>query len=116
LALVSQARKYGLGLVFATQAPRGLHLHIPGNSTTQFYGLLNAPAQIATAREMARVKGGEVPDISKLRAGNFYVALEGLAFHRIRTPWCLSHHPQSPPTTDEVLEIAQRPLTPRTVR
>lgn len=113
LALVSQARKYGLGLVFATQAPRGLHLHIPGNSTTQFYGLLNAPAQIATAREMARVKGGEVPDISKLRAGNFYVALEGLAFHRIRTPWCLSHHPQSPPTTDEVLEIAQRPLRPR---
>ncbi|OFJ53637.1 helicase HerA domain-containing protein [Mycolicibacterium grossiae] len=108
LALVSQARKYGLGLVFATQAPRGLHLHIPGNSATQFYGLLNAPAQIATAREMARVKGGDVPDISKLRAGNFYVALEGLAFHRIRTPWCLSHHPQSPPTTDEVLEIARR--------
>lgn len=107
LALVSQARKYGLGLVFATQAPRGLHLHIPGNSTTQFYGLLNAPAQIATAREMARVKGGEVPDISKLRAGNFYVALEGEAFHRIRTPWCLSHHPQSPPTTEEVLEIAR---------
>lgn len=108
LALVSQARKYGLGLVFATQAPRGLHLHIPGNSATQFYGLLNAPAQIATAREMARAKGGEVPDISKLRAGNFYVALEGNAFHRIRAPWCLSYHPASPPTTEEVLELSRR--------
>lgn len=107
LALVSQARKYGLGLVFATQAPRGLHNYVPGNAATQFYGLLNSPAQIATAREMARVKGGEVPDISKLRAGNFYVALEGEAFHRIRAPWCLSHHPQSPPTTDEVLQLAR---------
>lgn len=107
LALVSQARKYGLGLVFATQAPRGLHNYVPGNAATQFYGLLNSPAQIATAREMARVKGGEVPDISRLRAGNFYAALEGESFHRIRTPWCLSHHPHSPPTADEVIELAR---------
>ncbi|MBU9765254.1 DUF87 domain-containing protein [Mycobacterium sp. TNTM28] len=110
LALSSQARKYGLGLVFATQSPRGLHNHIPGNATTQFYGLLNSPAQIAVAREMARVKGGHVPDISKLRSGQFYVALEGNAFHKIQTPWCLSHHPPSPPTTDEVLALAQRGL------
>lgn len=107
LALVSQARKYGLGLVFATQAPRGLHNFIPGNATTQFYGLLNSQAQITVAREMARAKGGEVPNISKLRAGNFYVALEGNAFHEVRTPWCLSHHPQSPPTADEVLDLAR---------
>ncbi|MET0702306.1 MAG: DUF87 domain-containing protein [Mycobacterium sp.] len=113
LALSSQARKYGLGLVFATQAPRGLHNHIPGNAATQFFGLLNAPAQIAVAKEMARVKGGLVPDISKLRAGNFYAGLEGQALHRIRSPWCLSYHPQSPPTTDEVLELAREPLGPR---
>ncbi|MGV0782976.1 helicase HerA domain-containing protein [Mycolicibacterium sp. XJ775] len=106
LALSSQARKYGLGLVFATQSPRGLHNHIPGNATTQFYGLLNSPAQIAVAREMARVKGGHVPDISKLRSGQFYLALEGNAFHKIQTPWCLSYHPPSPPTTDEVLALA----------
>ncbi|MDV3126292.1 DUF87 domain-containing protein [Mycobacterium sp. 21AC1] len=113
LALSSQARKYGLGLVFATQAPRGLHNHIPGNATTQFYGLLNSPTQIAVAREMARVKGGLVPDISKLRSGQFYLALEGNAFHKIQTPWCLSHHPPSPPTTDEVLALAQRELATR---
>jgi hypothetical protein len=108
LALSSQARKYGLGLVFATQAPRGLHNHIPGNAATQFYGLLNSPAQIAVAREMARAKGGLVPDISRLRSGQFYLALEGNAFHKIQTPWCLSHHPPSPPTTDEVLALAQQ--------
>lgn len=112
LALSSQARKYGLGLVFATQSPTALHNHIPGNAATQFYGLLNASTQIAVAKEIARVKGGHVPDISKLRAGNFYVALEGNAFHKIQAPWCLSHHPQSPPTSEDVLTLAQRPLTP----
>ncbi len=113
LALSSQARKYGLGLVFATQAPRGLHNHIPGNSATQFYGLLNSSAQITVAKEMARVKGGYVPDISRLRAGNFYAALEGSAFRKITAPWCLSYHPQSPLTTEEVLDLAKRPLSPK---
>jgi len=113
LALSSQARKYGLGLVFATQMPRGLHNHIPGNAATQFYGLLNSSTQITVAKEMARVKGGHVPDISRLRAGNFYAALEGTAFHKITSPWCLSYHPHSPLTTEEVLELAQRPLRPK---
>ncbi|MGK2881711.1 MAG: ATP-binding protein, partial [Mycobacterium sp.] len=108
LALSSQARKYGLGLVYATQAPKGLHPHIPGNATTQFFGLLNSPVQIAVAHEIARVKGGRVPDIGKLRAGNFYTALEGEPFHKIRAPWCLSYHPASPPTTEEVLDLARR--------
>jgi Helicase HerA, central domain len=107
LALSSQARKYGLGLVYATQSPTGLHNHIPGNAATQVYGLLNASAQITYAKELARVKGGLVPDISRLRAGNFYLATEGQAFHRIRSPWCLSFHPQSPPTTEEVLQLAK---------
>jgi hypothetical protein len=113
LALSSQARKYGLGLVFATQSPRGLHNHIPGNAATQFFGLLNSPTQIAVAKEFAHVKGGYVNDISRLRAGNFYAALEGTAFHKITTPWCLSYHPQSPLTTEEVLELARQPLGPK---
>lgn len=106
VALSSQARKYGLGLVFATQHPRGLDTSIPGNTTTQFYGLLNSPAQIEAAREMARAKGGLVNDISRLRAGNFYVAGEGEAFHRVVEPWCLSYHPASPPPAEEVLALA----------
>jgi hypothetical protein len=108
LALVSQARKYGLGLVFATQAPKGLHNHIPGNSATQFYGLLNAPVQIATAREMAAAKGGAVPDIGLLRTGQFYAAREGHPFERIEAPLCLTYHPSSPLTPDEVIVRANR--------
>ncbi|GIH72886.1 ATPase [Sphaerimonospora thailandensis] len=108
LALAAQARKYGLGLVFATQAPKGLHNQIPGNATTQFFGLLNAPSQITAARELARAKGGDVPDVSRLRSGEFYVAVEGAAFRKVRTPLCLSHHPSSPLTTEEVLERANQ--------
>ncbi|GAA2523079.1 helicase HerA domain-containing protein [Winogradskya humida] len=107
LSLASQARKYGLGLVFATQSPKGLHNQIPGNAATQSYGLMNAPVQIESAREMARAKGGDVPGISQLRTGEFYIALEGQSFTKVRTPLCLSHHPKSPLTTEEVLERAR---------
>jgi hypothetical protein len=104
--LASQARKYGLGLLFATQSPKALHNSVPGNATTQFFGLLNAPAQIDAARELAKAKGGSVPAIGRLSAGEFYLAAEGSGFQRIRTPMCLSHHPASPLTEDEVLARA----------
>jgi len=107
LALASQARKYGLGLVFATQAPKGLHNRIPGNAATQFYGLLNSPIQIDAAKEMAKAKGGDIPDVSRLRSGEFYVAAEGEAPQKVRTPLCLSHHPKSPLTNEEVLDRAR---------
>ncbi|WP_117213373.1 ATP-binding protein [Allorhizocola rhizosphaerae] len=107
LALASQARKYGLGLVFATQAPKGLHNRIPGNAATQFFGFLNSPIQIAAAREMAQAKGSDVLDISRLTSGQFYASGEGTAFCKVQAPMCLSHHPTSPLTTEEVLARAK---------
>jgi hypothetical protein len=107
LALAAQARKYGLGLVFATQAPKGLHNRIPGNAATQMYGLMNSPIQIEAARDMAKAKGGDVPDISRLTVGEFYLAAEGAAPRKIRTPLSLTHHPRSPLTAEEVLERAR---------
>jgi hypothetical protein len=108
LALASQARKYGLGLVFATQAPRGIHNRISGNAATQLFGFLNSPPQIAAAKEMAAAKSSAVPDISRLGAGEFYAVAEGLAFQKIRTPICLSYHPPSPLTVEEVIDRARR--------
>ncbi|WP_442893117.1 ATP-binding protein [Amycolatopsis sp. VC5-11] len=108
LALASQARKYGLGLVFATQAPRGIHNRVSGNAATQFFGFLNSPSQIAAAKEMAAAKASSVPDISRMSAGQFYAVAEGLAFQKIRTPVCLSHHPPSPLTVEEVVARARR--------
>ena len=106
LALTSQARKYGLGLVFATQAPKALHNQIPGNAATQFFGLLTAPVQIEAARDVARAKGADIPDVGRMRTGQFYAAVEGARFVKLQAPMCLSHHPRSPLTTEEVLQRA----------
>ncbi|GLX00618.1 ATP-binding protein [Microtetraspora sp. NBRC 16547] len=111
LALASQARKYGLGLVFATQAPKGLHNQIPGNAATQFFGLLNSPVQIASAKEIAQAKGSGVDEISRLGSGQFYVASEGTPFVKVRVPMCLSHHPKAALTTDEVIERANSSIS-----
>jgi hypothetical protein len=108
LALAGQARKYGLGLIFATQAPRGIHNRIVGNAATQFFGFLNSPAQIAAAREVAAAKGSTVLDISRLRTGQFYAVTEGRPFRKISTAMCLSHHPRSALTVEEVLHRARR--------
>ncbi|MFG1346465.1 DUF87 domain-containing protein [Xanthobacter autotrophicus DSM 431] len=107
LSLVAQARKYGLGLVFATQAPKGIHNGITGNCTTQFFGRLNHPTQIAAAKELAAARAGSVDDISTLSAGQFYASSEGLAVTRLAIPNCLSHHPSSPPSDDEVIRRAR---------
>ena len=107
LALASQARKYGLGLIFATQAPKGIHNRIVGNAATQFYGFLNSPTQIAAAKEVAQAKGSAVLEISRLKAGEFYTVAEGKPFRRLNTPMCLSYHPKSALTAEEVLQRAR---------
>ncbi|HEY6790982.1 MAG TPA: DUF87 domain-containing protein [Trebonia sp.] len=111
IQLASQARKYGLGLLFATQAPKSLHNRIPGNATTQFYGLLSSPVQIDAARDLAHAKGGDVPDIGRLPAGQFYVATEGTGFVKTATPMCLTYHPRSALTEEEVIARTRRLLS-----
>ncbi|NKE60326.1 ATP-binding protein [Lentzea sp. PSKA42] len=108
ILLASQARKYGLGLLLATQAPKGVHNQITGNATTQFFGRLNSPAQIAAATDMARAKGSSVADISRLERGQFYVTGDTFGFRRMRAPLCLSHHPPSPLRLEEVVERARK--------
>jgi hypothetical protein len=108
IVLASQARKYGLGLLFATQAPKGLHNQVVGNAMTQFFGRLNSPAQIAAANEMARAKGSQVADISRLERAQFYVAGEAFGFRQVTTPLCLTNHPASPLRVEEVIDRARR--------
>jgi hypothetical protein len=107
IVLASQARKYGLGLLFATQAPKGLHNQVVGNAMTQFFGRLNSPAQIAAANDLARAKGSAVADISLLERAQFYVAGEAFGFRKIATPLCLTNHPASPLRLEEVIDRAR---------
>lgn len=108
ILLASQARKYGLGLLLATQAPKGVHNQVTGNATTQFFGRLNSPAQIAAATDMARAKGSSIADISRLERGQFYVTGDTFGFRRMRAPLCLSHHPPSPLRLEEVVDRARK--------
>jgi hypothetical protein len=106
--LVAQARKYGLGMIVATQAPRGIHNQVVSNCTTQFFGKQNAPATIGAAQEIIAASGGRADDIGKLKTGEFYFATEGSGKPgKVRTPICLSYHPPNPPAPDEVIARAK---------
>jgi len=109
IKLVAQARKYGLGMIVATQAPRGIHNQVVSNCTTQFFGRQSAPATIGAAQEIIAASGGKADDLGKLKAGEFYFATEGSGRPgKLRTPICLTYHPPTPPTPDEVIARAKR--------
>ncbi len=109
IRLVAQARKYGLGIIFATQAPKSIDHNIIANCSTQFYGRQNSPAAIDTVKDQLSQRGTPGSDVAKLPRGVFYAFTEGLsAAVKIQTPLCLSHHPSSPPDESEVLERAER--------
>ncbi|WP_329063268.1 helicase HerA domain-containing protein [Amycolatopsis sp. NBC_01480] len=108
IRLASQARKYGLGMILATQAPKAVHSRISGNATTQFFGRQNTAAHIDAARELARNKGRDLTDLATLPPGTFYVTSDNIRFQKVRPPFCLSHHPATTLTGDEVVDRARR--------
>ncbi|MBK5958431.1 hypothetical protein CCR97_09445 [Rhodoplanes elegans] len=108
LSLAAQARKYGLGMLFATQTPKGLDNKIVSNCTTHIYGRMGASATIDAVKEMMAAKGGTADDIGKLSRGEFYFSTEGsLRPFKVRTPLCLSWHPANPATAEEVVQKAR---------
>ena len=94
LRLGAQARKYGLGLVFATQHPKDIDHKLVGNSSTHLYGLNNSPASLATLREQMQMKGGNGDDIARLKVGQFYFHSAGATQSppvKLKIPDCLSN-------------------------
>jgi len=51
--------------------------------------------------------------LSLLKSGQFYAAVEGQSFTKVHTPLCLSYHPSSPLTTEEVMERARKSVVRR---
>jgi hypothetical protein len=109
LRLAAQARKYGLGLLFATQAPKSIDHQIVANCSTLLLGKQNSPAAIDAAQQLLQEKGASGSDVGRLAQGTFYLST---AAHpkpiKVATSMCLSHHPPSPPDENEVLERARR--------
>jgi hypothetical protein len=108
MRLTAQARKYGLGLVFATQAPKDIFNGIVSNCATSFYGTASSPAVINAIKELLQDKGGRGDDIARLGTGRFYVHNADVTQTPIKvaTPLCLSHH-RAPLTPDEITACAQ---------
>ncbi|MQY03697.1 helicase HerA domain-containing protein [Actinomadura macrotermitis] len=105
--LISQARKYGLSLVFATQAPKGVDNKVSGNATTVFIGRINNATQQEVVKEMAKARGGSADRVGRLNAGEFYASSTDLSSVLMRAPQCLSHHPSAPLTEEEILRRAR---------
>jgi hypothetical protein len=105
--LIRQIRKYGLGIVLASQAPKGINHQALGNTANQFIGRLTAVAQITAAQTMAQSRNAILDNLGGLSLGTFYAAGEGTTFSKIQVPICLSHH-AGPLQEDEVVERARR--------
>ena len=106
LTLASQARKFGMGMVFATQAPKGLHNQAVGNCSTHLYGRLTADAQVAAAKAIAENVNGSRIEPAALSAGEFYFVAAGEETNLVRAPMCVSHHPPTAPSQQEIYEFA----------
>lgn len=107
IRLAAQGRKYGLGVVFATQAPKSIDHNVIANASTHFYGKASSPAAIDTVEEALRSRGATKVDVARLSSGRFYLAGKGMSAPvKIAVPLCLSHHPASPPDEGDVLRRA----------
>ncbi len=106
--LVAQARKYHLGVVFATQNPKDIRHTIVSNCATHCYGKVNSTTARDTLIELLQSKSGSGRDISSLPRGQFYLhnADATPVPLKVQMPLCLSHHRSDPLTTEEVRERA----------
>jgi len=109
LRLVPQARKYGLGILFATQAPKSVDQQLITSCATHLYGRVSSPAAIETVREQIRRRGGNGSDVATLMPNVFYAHTEGMSSPiRVAPLPCLSAHPATPPGEFEIIQRAQR--------
>ncbi|HEY1065622.1 MAG TPA: DUF87 domain-containing protein, partial [Pirellulales bacterium] len=61
--LAAQARKYGLGVVIATQMPREVDASLIGNCSTHYYGKANSSAALEAIKDQIRERGGSGDDV-----------------------------------------------------
>lgn len=102
----AQLRKYGYGLVVATQEPRSVDHRVVANSSTQVFGKALAPATQEAMQTMMSQLGGQPARLGTLRPGQFFVSVpESPAPRKMQAPWCLSFHGPAP-SPDDVRELA----------
>lgn len=98
MRIAAEGRKYGLGLVVATQMPKGIENRLLSNCGTLFVGRQNAPEAIEVARGMVADGGGDGAAIGRLGPGQFFATTGGARFSRVDVSPCLTAH--GDPLTD----------------
>jgi hypothetical protein len=108
IRLAAQARKYGLGLLFATQEPKSIDHTIVSNCSTLLGGKMSSPTAIDALQQLLSDKGTHATDVASLKRGTFYFGSGADKPRKIATSLCLSYHPTTPPSEADVLESARR--------
>lgn len=108
IRLAAQARKYGLGLLFATQEPKSIEHTIVSNCSTLLGGKMSSPTAIDALQQLLSDKGTRATDVGSLKPGTFYFGTGQDKPRKVSTSLCLSYHPSTPPSESEVLEAARR--------
>ena len=111
MRLAAQGRKYGLGLVLATQHPTEIDNRAAGNCSTQLFGRANSPRAQQVVRDYLRQAGGDGRDIGTLPVGRFYLACPDAGLKPpvlVQVPQSLSRSPANPPGEAEVMAKAER--------
>lgn len=108
IRLAAQARKYGLGLLFATQEPKSIEHTIVSNCSTLLGGKMSSPTAIDALQQLLSDKGTRATDVGSLKPGLFYFGTGQDKPRKVATSLCLSYHPSTPPSESEVLEEARR--------
>ncbi|MDR1085495.1 MAG: DUF853 family protein [Deltaproteobacteria bacterium] len=103
IRLASQFRKYGFGLVLATQEPRSVDNQITGNCSTQIFGHQKAPASINNSDKLLGLPGA----VGGLSQGRFYVKSGSLKPVKIKASLSLSAHIGAA-GQDEIIDLAKK--------
>jgi DNA helicase HerA-like ATPase len=110
MLLSQQARKYGVGLLVATQNPMDLDYNATAQFATQFFGTANQPQVVKFIADVMEQRGLRNLNPASLKAGSFYVSAPSLKQPiKIQIPMCLSWHPRNrTPTDEEILDRVRR--------
>lgn len=103
-----QARKYGFGMVIASQEPKSVDHNVINNCNTQFYGKQNSLTAQEAAEKLMENRGR----VGKLPRGVFYVKSDALdtgagELVKVEVPLCLSRHSGVLPP-EEILGLAEK--------
>ena len=109
LALLGQARKYGLAMAFGSREPRSLDPAIPAACLTHLYGPLSAPEQAKTLSSLLTARGASGDEAERVRPPEYLFSSEAHPRPiRIRAPLTLSRRTLTPPSAQEIATLARR--------